>query len=103
MTIFNPGAGSQIIQLELFFNMVPLVFNENGWSVGTHSRAIGTLQLDPSQTELYFEVMIPNSYARRKNLFVEYNLPMFGTIYQKSHFFETNCENYQLKLISFCV
>ena len=45
-----------------------------------------TLQVDLSQTEDYFEVIIPNSYRDKKFFPKIYNFPMFEIVCKKSHF-----------------
>ena len=60
---FDDGSWHQRAQLVLPFLPVSSVFDKSGQRIGMHFYAIKTLQLDPSQTEPYFEVTIPNSYS----------------------------------------
>ena len=45
------------------FPAVPIFPDESSRKIGTLFRPIETLQVDPSQARLYFELMIPNSYS----------------------------------------
>ena len=58
------GSCSQWTHLNLLFKMVSSIFDESVEVVNTHFCVkTKTLQVDLSQTKLYFEVTIPNSYS----------------------------------------
>ena len=62
-TSFGSQHGCQSIPLNLLVVMVSSIGDESARIVGTYFHAkTKTLQVDPSQKEPYFEVMILNSY-----------------------------------------
>ena len=64
LTSFDGQTGWQQIPLDLFIKMVPFVLNESAWIVDMHFYAkTKTLQVDLSQMEPYFEIVILNSHS----------------------------------------
>ena len=82
LTTPTTGSWYQKVHLNLLFKMVPYVSDESARIVSTYFRAkMKILQVDPSQTEPYFEVTISNSYSWKKKCFPPvYNFPMFEVV-----------------------
>ena len=90
---------------EILSKMIPSLPSFVVGKIDLFLRAIRTLQLDPSQMELHFEVTIPNFYSWWKML--QFDIYIYIAYVwcrlQKITFFETNCGIFQFKIASFCV
>ena len=80
LAIFYGGSWGHPAQFILFFILVPLVFDESDWRVGTYSHAIKILSLDPSQKKFYLR------YRSRIHTHDEKYLSRFGDVLKISLF-----------------